>query len=138
MSQHRLSHLLDVVGQNEVSAAHGRQGLSRSKESDGGSRAPSEVHVLMLAGRLHELQEVLAHAGIDVNLPHRLLAGDEIGCRNDRRQVVDRMAMLEAFEHLAFFGKRGVAKAQADEEPVELRFRQRERYPRGRSGSGWR
>ena len=78
LRQHRLGHLLDVVGQDEVAAADRRQRLGRAEQRDRRPRAAAEQHVLVLAAGVDDLEDVPLHLVIDVDLAHRLLAGEHV------------------------------------------------------------
>ena len=127
MAKHRLGHALDVVGQDEVAPGNGRQGLGRAEQRDRRPRTAAQGHVVVLACALDDLQKIVAHLVVDVDLSDRFAAGDHFGGRDDRLQIVDRMPMLQPLEHLGFFFEARIAEAEADQEAVELGLGQRKR-----------
>ena len=127
MRQHGRRDFLNVVGQDEIVALDCRQRLRCAENRHRRAGAASQHDGSVFTGRTNELQEVIAHFGIDVYLADRLLAGDHFLRRHRRLERLDRMAVLQPVEHLAFFFESGIAQAQADQKAIELRFGQRKR-----------
>src|SRR5207245_131714 len=89
--------------------------------------AGAEQHVLVLARRLYDLQEITPDLVIHEHFADGLLAAQHFIGRGGRRQLLDRVYVLNPFEHLVLFVQRWVAEAQPDKKAVELRLGQGKR-----------
>ena len=73
---------------------------------------------------MDDIEDVVTHFLVHVNLTHRTLTGNDIVSRYHGPKTVDGVLVLQPFQHLALFLAAGIAEAQPDQKPVELRFRQ--------------
>ena len=125
--EHRCGDSLHIVRTHIAAAPYGGHRLRCAKQGDRGSRAPAEAQLLMVAGEMHNLQQVFPHLLVDMHSPHRLLAGDELVGADHRLQSIDRMLAFQHAEHLQLVIERRVAQCEPHQEAIELGFRQRKR-----------
>src|SRR5207253_10769901 len=65
VAQHRNDHALDIVRQDIVAAGHGRERLGRAEERNRGARTAAQMHIVMLARPLDDLEKIAADLVID-------------------------------------------------------------------------
>ena len=133
----------DVVGDDEPAAGEPGRGLGRGEEMHRGARARTERDARQLACPAHQRDDVaddcLAHGRRVDQRARRRAASSGAGDRAARRRGsrARRRRWREA-QHRGLVGALGIADVELGEEAVELRFGQRDRCPRTRSGSASR
>ena len=118
--ERRLGKHLDVVRGHEVASMQGGPGARGVVEGQRASGRGSQVDVVVPAGRLDQVDDVLADRRGDVNLLDRGLRAQEILEARGLLQIVQGMRAMLPLEHLELPGATGVPHRHADQEAVEL------------------
>ncbi len=109
-----------VIGQYKISASYCRERLTGPVQRNRCAWTATQAQVFVVSRQLHNLQNVLADFGIDVNRSNGLLCCDDFFCGNDRLQRVDRVPKLLRGEHFQFIFHIWIAQAELHHETVEL------------------
>ncbi len=127
MGQDVGGHRLHVVWKDVIAARDGRQGTGGAEEREAGARATPQLERGIRPCLPHQADGVAAHRRLHMEPPERRDQADQLLGLDHGRQVIERVSRLEPREDLVLPVLIGVADLQAQEEAVELRFRERER-----------
>ncbi len=103
MTEDRRGHPLYVVGKDKIVSPDRGQRLRGAAEGNRGPRTAAERKIVMLPRVADQFDNVITNFGIDEDLSHGLLAGDDVCGRNDRFELFDRVLVPQQLEHLSFF-----------------------------------
>ena len=123
--ENRDRELFEIVGQAEIAAIEESAGLRGALEHQSATRADAERKLLGFSGAGDNFESVIVQAGIDFDLRDGVLHRQNIV---DIRDGLERLHRVGAGAHAQDFALgfvRRVAHADAHQEPIELRFRQR-------------
>src|SRR5581483_8573178 len=105
---------------DEIASLDRGQCLGCTEQRDGGTGTAAQMDVIVGPRALDDFEKVTTYFLIDVDVADRFLTGQHLRSGNDRVQLVDRMAMLHALEHLGLFVEGRITQAETNKEAVEL------------------
>ena len=130
MPQRGQRDALDVVRRHEVAPRHQRDGAPAAHERERAARARAERQARPLARRTHD-----AHGVVDDLLVDALARDEPLQIHDEplvehrlhgaERQLVAGLVRRRAHDDADLLGERRVADLDLEQEPVELRLRQR-------------
>ena len=88
------------------------------------ARAGAELRHRMLAGGGDNVDDIIAHRGIDVDVGRFGLQRQQLLARDDRLQAIHRTALRRSRQDANLFVVFGIADGEAHQKPVHLRFGQ--------------
>ena len=122
MGEHGDSQLLHVVRDDVVAPFERGERLTRSVQVQRTARRRAEVDVRVLAGGRDQPDDVLGHGLVDVDLLDPRLHLAQLFQVKCLAQVVDRVQALLLVQDHDLLHRLGIAKAEAEHEPIELRL----------------
>src|ERR1700687_468459 len=123
--KNRYRELLEIVRKAEIAAIEKSASLRGALQHQSAARADPEGELLGFARARDDFQRVIVQAGIHFDLRDAVLHGEHVAYVGDWFERANRIVANAHAQDFALRFVRGVAHADAHEEAIELRFRER-------------
>ena len=127
MGQGKGNQFLNVVRLDVIPPLDGRLGLGSPVQGQGAARAGPQLQLAVVARRVNQAHDVAPEAVLNMHLPDGPAQFRQRGPVHRAGQGLDGMGLAQIAHHRQFMVEVQVAQPELEQEPIQLRFRQRER-----------